>query len=217
MILERILSLDYWIIESFGYLVIFLAAFFESTPVIGFFVPGALIVFLGGFFVKLLGHEIISFKMVLLLAFLGAFLGDLVGYTLGRNFKKGYLHKYGKYFLLKKEHINKTCEIAKCHAGKSLIIGRLNSITRSFAPFILGVNKFSLSKFLWFNLIGAFLWAFLFASLGYFFGYNYKFAKNFELVILIATSLLILAIYAYYYILSLKKELKIKNELDSKK
>jgi len=217
MILDRILALNYGFIESFGYFFVFLAAFLESTPVIGFFVPGALIVFLGGFFVKFLGHETISFSAVLLFAALGSILGDLAGYIVGRNFEKKFIHKCGKYVLLRTEHIKKTFELTENHTGKVLILGRLNSITRSFAPFIAGINKVNFWKFMLFNLIGGILWAFLFISLGYLFGHNYKFAKSFELVILIATSLLIFVIYLYYYIISLRKEFKYKNGTNSKK
>jgi membrane-associated protein len=58
-------------------------------------------------------------------------------------------------------------------------------IVRTFAPFVAGVGTMNYSRFISYNVIGAFLWTGIFVWLGYFFG-NIPFVqRNFELVIIV--------------------------------
>jgi membrane-associated protein len=180
MITEEILKLNLGFIHSFGYILVFLFTFLEASPFFGIFVPGAIVIFFAGFLAKM---KLLSFGWVLGLAITGAVLGDLGGYLFGRYFGKEFLHKYGKWFLIKKEYIEKSCEIANNHVGKSLVIGRLNPLTRPAAPFIVGANKVNFWKFMFYNIIGGVLWGLIFVSIGYFFGANYGVANDVEKLI----------------------------------
>ena len=124
------LGFNYW-----GYVIIFLVAALEATPVFGLFVPGMIIVMTGGVLARL---GILDIGDVIIVAAFGAILGDLIGYILGRKYGVSFLERYGKYFFFKKELFEKTKRLMNNHTGKSLIIGRFNSLTRSFAPFIAG-------------------------------------------------------------------------------
>ena len=197
MIIDKLLLIKIDVIESFGYLLVFLSTLFEASPIIGIFIPGSIIIFLAGFAAKL---QLMNFKIVLFLAILGAILGDIAGYLFGRYFGKEFLHKYGKYFLIRKEYIERSCEIVHAHTGKSLIFGRLNPITRSVAPLIVGAHKVGFGKFMVYNVIGAILWGFTFVSLGYIFGHSYRFALTYEKYVIIATLALIFGYYSYYFI-----------------
>lgn len=196
MIIDKILLLRIDFIESFGYFLIFLSTLFEASPFIGVFIPGSIIIFFAGFAAKLM---LLDFKIVVFLAVLGAILGDVAGYLFGRYKGKEFLHKYGKYFLIRKEYIDKSCEIVHEHTGKSLVLGRINPITRSAAPFIVGAHKVDFWKFMVYNVLGGILWGFIFVSLGYALGGSYQIAIAYEKYILIATVLLILVYYAYYF------------------
>jgi len=197
MILDKLLLIKIDVIESFGYLLVFLSTLFEASPLLGIFIPGSIIIFLAGFAAKL---QLMSFKIVLFLAILGAILGDMAGYLFGMYFGKEFLHKYGKYFLIRKEYIERSCEIVHSHTGKSLVIGRLNPVTRSAAPLIVGAHKVKFWKFMIYNVIGAILWGTIFVSLGYILGHSYKFAVAYEKYMIIGTIALIGGYYSYYFI-----------------
>jgi len=197
MILDKLLLVRVDVIESFGYFLVFLSTLFEASPLLGIFIPGSIIIFLAGFAAKL---QLMSFELVLFLAILGAILGDVAGYFFGRYFGKGFLHKYGKYFLIRKEYIDRSCDIVHQHTGKSLVFGRLNPITRSVAPLIVGAHGIKFGKFMIFNIIGAVLWGTIFVSLGYLLGNSYKFALNYEKYMIIGTVVLIGGYYSYYFI-----------------
>lgn len=202
MIENLIFSLNVEFVQTFGYLIMFIATFLESFPLFGLFVPGSFIIFIGGFLSKFtsMGIPLLSLWGVMIFAISGAILGDLAGYIFGRYFGKNFLNRYGKYFLIRKEYIERAGEIICNHSGKSLVIGRLNPLTRSAAPFIVGAHKVNFFKFMLYNIIGGIIWGFLFVSLGYFFGQSYRFAKNFEKTLLFTTILLIVGIYLYFFI-----------------
>lgn len=197
MIIDKILAIRISTVETFGYLIVFLTTLLEASPLVGIFIPGSIILFFAGFAAKM---HLISFKLIVFFGVAGAFIGDIAGYLFGRYYGRSFLHRFGKYFLVRKEYIEKSCEIIHEHTGKSLVAGRLNPITRSVAPLIVGSNRVGFWKFVFFNAIGATLWGFTFVSLGYIFGNSYQFAVDYEKYIIISTVVLILAYYLYYFV-----------------
>ena len=78
---------------SFGYLIVFFAAFFESVILLGFLLPGGLIVLLGGYFAQ---QNQMSVIWVIILAWSGMFLGDLLNYWLVKYVFCGHTHQKKK-------------------------------------------------------------------------------------------------------------------------
>ncbi len=165
------LGFDHW-----GYVVILLAAALEATPLLGLFIPGMVIVVAGGFMVKL---GILDIGDAIVVAAIGAIVGDLIGYILGKKYGEFFLTRYGKYFFFRKEQFEKTKKLMHHHTGKSLIIGRFNSLTRSFAPFVAGSTHTRFGKFLLFNVIGGIAWAIAFIMIGFVFGQSYEVASKY--------------------------------------
>ncbi|HBI17049.1 MAG TPA: hypothetical protein DDY52_02785 [Candidatus Moranbacteria bacterium] len=183
------------------YVFIFLIALLESIPMFGFFIPGQIIAVTAGLMSKIGSLDIIT---VIISLFLGAVIGDLIGYFLGSKYGENLIIKYGKYFFLKKENFEKTQELINEHTGKTIIIGRFNSVTRAFTPFTAGSMRVPFSKFIFYAILGGLSWAFSFAMLGYIFGNNYRaLADYFGEFILIA--IIIGAIIIYLYKLANKK------------
>jgi undecaprenyl-diphosphatase len=160
------LGFDHW-----SYVVILLAALFEATPLFGLFIPGMIVVIIGGFMVKL---GILNIWVTIVVAAAGAISGDLAGYFLGKEYGVSFLEKYGKYFLFRRKQFEQTKAIMNHHTGKALIIGRFNSLTRSFAPFVAGSMNTSFSKFLLFNIVGGVVWSVAFVLTGFVFGQSYE-------------------------------------------
>lgn len=197
-IIDRILSLPFPILNHWGYWIILLAAMLEASPLFGLLIPGQLIVILGGFFAK---TGILEIGDVIWVSALGAIFGDLLGYILGRKYGYSFITRYGKYFFFKKEHFEKTKKLMNHHTGKTLIIGRFNSLTRAFAPFVAGSTDISFFKFLAYNIIGGISWAVSFSMVGYIFGKSYEVASKYVgRFIFIAFVLSILMIYLYRFI-----------------
>jgi undecaprenyl-diphosphatase len=170
----------------------------EASPIFGLLIPGQMVVILGGFFAKI---GILEIGDVIWVAALGAITGDLISYYLGRKYGVSFILKYGKYFLFKERYFEKTRKLMTRHLKKTLIIGRFNSLTRSFAPFVAGASDVSFLKFNWCNITGGIIWAVLFVSVGYIFGKSYEFASQYiGKFIFFAIFFSILIVYVYRFI-----------------
>jgi len=197
-LIDKITNLPLPVLNHWGYWIILLTAMLEASPIFGLLIPGQLIVILGGFFAK---AGILEIGDVVFVSALGAILGDLIGYLLGRKYGYSFIARYGKYFFFKKEHFEKTKSLMDNHTGKTLIIGRFNSLTRAFAPFVAGSTNVPFSKFLIYNIIGGISWAVLFAMIGYIFGKSYEVASKYiGWFIFIAIVVSIIFIYLYRFI-----------------
>ncbi|HLC61863.1 MAG TPA: DedA family protein [Candidatus Nanoarchaeia archaeon] len=205
-ITDKILSMPIPVLQLWGYPIVFLSALLEATPFFGIFIPGQTIVIIGGFFAKL---DLLNLYYIMILASLGAIIGDLVGYILGRKYGYSFIRDYGKYFFFKKEYFKRTKELMNEYTGKTMIIGRFNSITRAFAPFVAGSSKVPFKKFLFYNIAGGISWGVFFSLVGYIFGKAYKVASRyingFLLVFFIA------AVLAAYFYVGHKRRKKIKD------
>ncbi len=197
-IIDNILDIPPLVLNHWGYWIILLAAMLEASPFFGLLIPGQTIVIIGGFFVN---QGILDIGDTIFVAALGAILGDLFGYLLGRKYGYSFITNYGKYFFFKKDHFKKTKQLIDHHIGKTLIIGRFNSLTRAFAPFVAGSSNVSFVKFLTYNIVGGVGWAILFVLVGYIFGKSYEITSRYigEFVF-IAIIISILFIYLYRFI-----------------
>jgi len=169
-ILETI-SNNMSLFSTIGYYVIFLLSFFESVPVIGFIVPGQTLIVIGGFLAK---KGLFSYLIVFILASLGAVCGDIFAYYMGKKYGESFLKKHGSKFFVKESLINRTKVLLNEHPGKALFLGRMNSVTRSLAPFLAGVSGMNTSAFLFFCTLGGILSSLIFVSIGYIFGSGFE-------------------------------------------
>jgi membrane-associated protein len=66
--------------------------------------------------------------------------------------------------------LQKTHNFYEKHGGKTIVLARFVPVVRTFAPFVAGASQMTLSRFQFFNVIGALFWVLLLVLLGYFFG-----------------------------------------------
>ncbi|MCA9356754.1 bifunctional DedA family/phosphatase PAP2 family protein [Candidatus Nomurabacteria bacterium] len=196
--LEHISTFSFLGFNHWGYVLIFVASLLEAVPLLGLFSPGMVVIVAGGFMVKL---GFLDLGDVIFVASLGAVTGDFVGYLLGKKYGVGLLEKYGKYFFFKKEQFESTKKIMHKHAGKSLIIGRFNSLTRALAPFVAGTTNIPFRKFMLFNIIGGVAWVTVFVLVGFIFGHSYEaMSKYIGRFVLVAVTVGIMIVYAYRFV-----------------
>lgn len=103
------------LIAQFGGLGIFLAMFFESSFIS---IPSEVVI---------IGAGAIGMPLALVLIFgaLGSTCGAMVGYALGRYAAMPILLKFGKFILIKPQHIYKAEEFARKYGVVSVFIGRV--------------------------------------------------------------------------------------------
>ncbi len=166
---KEILDIVYRYLSSYGYVAILLITTLETSVFLGMFVPGDTVVLLSGF---LASRDVLNLFIVILTASLGAIIGDNIGYFIGKKFGEPFLLKYGKKFGFKKEYLDKSHEFFERFGGMAIVLGRFTSIVRTFVPVVAGISEMSYRKFLFYNVLGAVLWACVFSIAGYVFGKN---------------------------------------------
>lgn len=165
--MESLLSLDLVkILESFGYLGLLSIIFSESGLLVGVFLPGDSILFTAGF---LASQGFFNIWLLAPMTFVAAVLGDSVGYAFGHKVGKKLFQKEDSIFFHKK-HLIRAQKFYEKHGGKTITIARFLPVVRTFAPIVAGMGDMKYRKFLFFNLIGAFLWAVCIPFAGYFLG-----------------------------------------------
>ncbi|MFA5175757.1 MAG: VTT domain-containing protein [Candidatus Nanoarchaeia archaeon] len=151
---------------------IILGTGFVFTP----FLPGDSLIFAAG---TLAAQGVLNPYYLVIVLTLAAVLGDIINYYLGKHVGNLLIRK--KY--VKQEYIDKTHHFYEKYGGKTIIIARFVPIVRTFAPFVAGIAKMKYSRFSFYNITGAAMWATGFVSLGYFFG-NLPFVReNYSAVI----------------------------------
>jgi membrane-associated protein len=158
------------IIQFGGMALLLFVVFAETGLLVGFFLPGDSLIFISGLVCvskpELLQVDILTLIFCLALA---AILGNIAGYWFG--YKVGPpLFQRKDSIIFKKQYLIVTEKFYKENGGKTLIIGRFLPIIRTFAPILAGVIQVDFKRFMFFNIVGAFAWIGILASLGYYLG-----------------------------------------------
>jgi membrane-associated protein len=154
------------IVKSLGYFGVWGIIFAESGLLVGFFLPGDSLLFTAGFVAS---QKLLNIWILILGAFLCALLGDNVGYTTGYRFGRRLFQKEDS-LLFQKKHLIRTQKFYQKYGKKTIVLARFVPIVRTFAPIIAGVGAMHYRTFMFYNLLGGFLWTFGVTLLGYFLG-----------------------------------------------
>ncbi len=163
------------IADSLGlymYLIIFAVAAFESTPIIGTFTPGSLMLIFLGFLSAVTSVMLIP---AILFAALGAVIGDYMGYLLGRYGRRFFKENKG---LLRFSHLEMGKEFFTKHGGKSIFIGRFVGPIRPIVPMVAGATHMSMHRFLPLNITSALIWASILIGVGFCVGEQWREAEH---------------------------------------
>jgi membrane-associated protein len=190
------------IVDSLGgwmYLIIFVAAIIESTPVIGTFTPGTLFLVFFGFLISI---SALSLPLCILVATIGAVTGDGIGYLLGRYGSRFFKEHKG---LLRLSHIELGRAFFAKHGGKSILIGRFVGVIRPIVPLVAGAIRMSMRRFLPLNILSALLWAGLLITVGYIVGANWQIVETWLSRVSVSLGAVIV-VAAFFYIKKYRRE-----------
>jgi membrane-associated protein len=175
----QLLNPEFYITLSIGgvqiglYVVLFIV-FAETGLFAGFFLPGDSLLFLSGIYSRSLVENLFvvesDFINVTFLSFMVAIagvLGNMVGYWFGA--KSGYyLFKKEDTFWFKKKYLLQSKDFFEKYGGKAIIYARFLPIFRTFAPIVAGIVSMDKKKFMFFNILSSFMWAFLLIFAGHY-------------------------------------------------
>ena len=157
------------------YVVLFLGSYFETFIITSFFVYGEFFFIAGGI---LAGLGVANIWLVILSLFFGGVLGDQSSYALGRVAGDGIYTRFERTPVLRRAFTRKNhargMRFFKQYGGISVLVGRFLGPVSWITPFLAGVFKVPLVRFVLYELPAAFFGIGQFILLGYIFGYNYE-------------------------------------------
>lgn len=150
--------------RHYGYWAVFAGIAIENT---GIPIPGETITIVAGF---LAGSGELKYWLVLVTAVAGAVIGDNFGYWLGRFGGWKLLLKLSRFFHLPDEDVFKAKTKFLENAPQAVFFGRFITLLRIFAGPMAGIVEMPYLQFLFYNFMGATIWATIIVTLSYFVG-----------------------------------------------
>ncbi|MCI6899392.1 MAG: DedA family protein [Bacilli bacterium] len=190
------------LISNYGYLGMFLGMVLEAVIII---IPSEAILATGGI---LASQKIFTLLGAFLTGLLGSVFCAIIIYYMGYFGGKAFVKKYGKYFFMKEEDIEKSDSWYQKYGLLAALIGRNFPIIRTLISLPIGIMRLSFTKFLIYTIIGSIPWTFAFVYFGYTLGNNWtiinEYVQKLKVPIKILIALLIVS-YLYKKITQLKK------------
>jgi len=129
-------------------------------------------------FGKTIPYGFWSFLVMVLAGTLGYTLGAIGGWAIGIKGGRPYLERHGRWLHLGPGQLEKAERWFDRWGDRSVFIGRIVPIARSFISIPAGVFRMPLRPYTWLTLAGSTIWCLAFAGAGYALGDNYaKFDK----------------------------------------
>ena len=181
------------LIFEWGYLGIFIMMAIESS-FIPF--PSEIVLVPAGY---LASKGDMTIGMIMTAALGGSMVGAFINYYLALTLGRKLLKKYGKYFFIKENALEKMDIYFKKHGHVSTFTGRLIPGIRQLISIPAGLARMNLVQFSIYTALGAGIWALILTLLGYFIGENQELINTYLKQITITIVLLMLVLMAIYY------------------
>lgn len=178
------------LISNYGYFGMFLGMVLEAVIIA---IPSEFILATGGI---LASKKIFTFWGAFITGLLGSVFCAIAIYFMGYFGGKPFVKKYGKYFFMKEEDLEKSDSWFNKYGMTAALIGRNFPIVRTLISLPIGIMRLSFIKFLIYTTIGSIPWTLAFVYVGFALGENWiilnTFVSYFKLPIRIILVLLVL-------------------------
>jgi membrane-associated protein len=171
------------LITTFGLLGLLFVVFAECGLLIGFFLPGDSLLFVGGLVAAggLTGVSFVPLWVLLILVPIAAIAGNLVGYWIG--FRAGpAIFKKPDSRLFKAEYVEKAHGFFERYGARTIVLARFVPIVRTFATVMAGASRMNFRVYAIYTVIGGVLWGAGITALGYWLGQVQFISDNIELI-----------------------------------
>lgn len=172
--LDSLMNFLTWLSQHpwLAYTVVFIVALLESFVLVGFFMPGVVILFMFG---ALIGSGHLPWSIVWAVM-AGAISGDAISYWLGHHYRQHLqvmwpFNRYPKLFAMGTNYFYK-------HGGKSVFFGRFVGLIRPIIAVIAGMLSMPVWQFMIINILSAVLWSVLYLVPGVIFSASLSLAAE---------------------------------------
>lgn len=113
------------------------------------------------------GGPLPALFLAVLVGIAGSLAGAFFNYYLALWLGKPFLVKYGKWFFVKPEALERACEVFNRYGAATTFICRLIPVIRQLISIPAGIARMPLASFTFFTGVGAGIWTVILAFVGY--------------------------------------------------
>lgn len=181
-------------ISVYGYFAVALLMAMENACIP---IPSELILGFAGY---LIFADQMTFTGAMIAGMIGGMVGSIFAYLVGSYGGRKFVDKYGKYFLVKKSHVDLAQRWFDKYGIRAVFFSRMLPVVRTFISLPAGFARVNFKAFLFYTFAGSLPWTALILYLGMLFGENWK--KLLELgheasIIVVIAILVVIAVYIY--------------------
>lgn len=181
-------------IGDMGYWGIFLLMFLEST----FFPFPSEIIMIPAGYLAFKGE--MNVYLVVLTGIAGSVGGALFNYYLAVHFGRAFILRYGKYFFIKEETLDKLEAFFRKHGELSTFNGRLIPGIRQLISLPAGLARMNIFTFSFYSALGAGIWVIVLVALGYLLGSNEELISEYLQTATMIALLCVILITIFYIV-----------------
>ena len=155
-------------ISVYGYFAVALLMAMENACIP---IPSELILGFAGY---LIFADQMTFTGAMIAGMIGGMVGSIFAYLVGSYGGRKFVDKYGKYFLIKKSHVDLAQRWFDRYGIRAVFFSRMLPVVRTFISLPAGFARVNFKAFLFYTFAGSLPWTALILYLGMLFGENWK-------------------------------------------
>ena len=155
-------------ISVYGYFAVALLMAMENACIP---IPSELILGFAGY---LIFADQMTFTGAMIAGMVGGMVGSIFAYLVGSYGGRKFVDKYGKYFLIKKSHVDLAQRWFDKYGIRAVFFSRMLPVVRTFISLPAGFARVNFKAFLFYTFAGSLPWTALILYLGMLFGENWK-------------------------------------------
>lgn len=143
---------------------------------------------------------VMSLVGVSLAGAVGCTAGSILAYFVGKHWGRPFILKYGRYFLIRKKHLDMADAWFERYGDVATFVARLLPVIRTFISLPAGIARMDFRKFVFYSFVGSLPWTAMLAYVGYWLGPSWedimKWFHGLDVVV-VAGVVAVVAWYAY--------------------
>lgn len=147
-------------IDTWGYMAVAILMGMENACIP---IPSELILGFAGYLIYI---NRMTMEMATVAGMVGGMLGSIFAYYVGLWGGRPFVDKYGKYFFVKKSHVDVAQEWFDKYGVKAIFFSRMLPVVRTFISLPAGFANVNIAKFLIYTFIGSLPWTVLILFIG---------------------------------------------------
>jgi membrane protein DedA with SNARE-associated domain len=166
---EGVLQQALALFTLYGYLFLFVASLAENVFLIGFIIPGDLVVVLGGGLAQRAGLSPISASLAVVM---GVLLGSNLSFWIGRRGGTVFIERWGERIGVGQKRVRLAEVYFAEHGAKTVFVGSFISGLKNLIPAIAGASRMGFLRFAAYSALGSTCRSVALVAIGYVFGAN---------------------------------------------